>query len=321
MRAVVVRSIGGPEVLGLEEVEPPGAPAAGEALVRIEAVGVNYADTERRRGVYSPPPLPWIPGREAAGVVVDVGPGVDRGVVGACVAFYSNQSSGTYAESALVPASALFRFEDETPFETMAALPAQGLTAHGVLRLAGPAHGRTALVLAAAGGVGQILAQLALRAGIRVIGAVSAAAKEPAVASLGAEVIVGYANLAAEARARTDGRGVDLVFDSLGRATQGESLGALARYGQLVFYGDSSGLPEPIDIDALYERSLRVGAFGLDIERDPEGLEAARRDLLGALSSGALRIAPPRAYPLAEAAAAHAAIESRETTGKIVLNP
>jgi NADPH2:quinone reductase len=321
MRAIVARAIGGPEVLRLEEVAPAGPPGHGEVLVEIAAVGVNFADTERRRGVYGAPPLPWIPGREAAGVVVAGGPGVDGDLVGARVAFYSNRSSGTYAERATAPASALFRFEDESPFELMAALPSQGLTAHGLLRFAGARPGQNALILAAAGGVGQILIQLALRAGVRVLGAVSSAEKARVVAALGAEAIVGYANLANEARCRTAGRGVDLVFDSLGRATQAEGLAALARYGQLIFFGDASGKPEPVDVDALYGWSLRVGAFGLDIERDAEGVDAARRDLMDALRRGELRISPPRTYPLAEAAAAHAAIESRGTTGKIVLLP
>ena len=168
MRAIVVRSIGGPEVLQLADAPEP-APASGEVLVKIAAVGVNFADTERRRGIYSPPPLPWIPGREAAGVVVAAGPGVDKALAGARVAYFSPRASGSYAELATVPSSALFRFERELPFDQMAALPLQGLTAHGVLRLAAIKPGQTALVLAAAGGVGQILVQLARRAGARVI--------------------------------------------------------------------------------------------------------------------------------------------------------
>ena len=320
MRAIVVRSIGGPEVLQLADAPEP-APASGEVLVKIAAVGVNFADTERRRGIYSPPPLPWIPGREAAGVVVAAGPGVDKALAGARVAYFSPRASGSYAELATVPSSALFRFERELPFDQMAALPLQGLTAHGVLRLAAIKPGQTALVLAAAGGVGQILVQLARRAGARVIGVVSTPEKRNAVAALGAEVIAGYEGLDEAARSLTGGRGVDVVFDSVGRATQVASLAALARYGQLMNYGDASGPPPPVDLDSLYGRSLRVGAFGLDTERDPEGANLARRDLVAALGRGELRVSVTKSFPLAHAAAAHIEIEGRRTTGKIVLIP
>ena len=203
----------------------------------------------------------------------------------------------------------------------MAALPLQGLTAHGVVRFAAPRPGITVLVLAAAGGVGQILVQLLRRAGTRVLGVVSTEAKRDVVAAIGIEVIVGYQNIVEAVRSLTDGRGVDVVFDSVGRATQTASLASLARYGQLVYYGDASGLPAPIDVDVLYDRSLRVGAFGLDIDGDAEGAGAARRELVTALCRGELRISVTKTFPLAEAAAAHFEIEGRKSTGKIVLVP
>jgi len=321
VRAIVVRSIGGPEVLELADVPPPESPALGEVTVEIRAIGVNFADTERRRGIYSPPPLPWIPGREAAGVVTAVGADVDPSLVGAAVAYFHPRASGSYAERATVPASALFRFAAELPFPEMAALPQQGLTAHGVLRLSALRPGQTALVLAAAGGVGQILVQLARGVGARTVGVVSTAEKAQAVAALGAETIVGYQGFDEAARALTRGQGVDVVFDSVGRATQPASMAALARHGQLIYYGDASGLPEPIDVDALYGRSLRVGAFGLDVERDHEAVRAARHDLADALSRGELRLQVSRSFRLAEAAAAHVEMEARRTTGKIVLVP
>lgn len=321
MRAIVMRSIGGPEVLQLEEVPEPTSPAPGEVLVQIEAAGVNFADTERRRGIYSAPPLPSIPGREAAGVVVAAGPGVDAALVGARVAYFAPDASGSYAELATVPASALFHFETDLTFDVMAALPLQGLTAHGVLRLAAMKPDEVALVLAAAGGVGQILVQLARRAGARVLAVVSTPEKRDAVAALGAEVITGYDGFAEAARSFTAGRGVDVVLDSVGRATQVESFAALARHGQLIFYGDASGMPAPIDVDSLYGRSLRVGAFGLDIDRDAEATALARRELATALCRGDLRITVSRSFPLADAATAHVEIEGRKTTGKIVLVP
>jgi NADPH2:quinone reductase len=321
MRAIVVRSLGGPEVLQLADIAAPGPPGPGEVLVKIEAAGVNFADSERRRGVYSAPHLPWIPGREAAGVVVATGPGVDARLVGARVAYFSPRASGSYAEMATVPADALFQFETNLPFDVMAALPSQGLTAHGVLRHAAMRAGQTALVLAAAGGVGQILVQLALRAGARVLGIVSTPEKRAAVEALGAEVITGYEDFNAAVHSLTEERGVDVVFDSVGRATQAASFASLAPCGKLIYYGDASGLPAPIDVDSLYSRSLSVAAFGLDIDRDVEGAELARRDLTAAVCSGQLRLSVSKSFPLAEAASAHAEIESRRTTGKLVLVP
>ena len=321
MRAIVMKSIGGPEVLELAEVPEPGPPPPHHVVVDIAAIGVNFADTERRRGIYAAPALPWTPGREAAGVVAAVGPDVDASLLGARVAYFAPGASGSYAEKATVPAGALFGFDAELPFEVMAALPQQGLTAHGVLSLAALHPGQSAIVLAAAGGVGQILVQLALRAGVRVIGVVSTPAKAQAVAALGAEVLTGYGGLAEAARALTAGRGVDAVFDAVGRATQTESLAALARRGQLVYYGDASGLPAPIDVDSLYGRCLRVGAFGLDIDEDPDASQAARRELASALCDGHLRLSVSRSFPLADAAAAHIEIEGRRTTGKIILLP
>jgi len=320
VRAIVVQSLGRPEVLQVADVPQPSA-GAGEVLVRVRAVGVNFSETERRRGVYATPALPWIPGREAAGEVVGVGASVEPGLIGARVAWFSPHSSGTYAEFATVPSSALFRFAAELPFEVMAALPAQGLTAHGLVRMAALRPGQTVLVLAAAGGLGQILVQLARRAGARVIGAVSSPHKQDAVAALGAEVIPAYERFDQVARSMTSGHGVDVVFDSVGRATHAESLAALARYGRLICYGDASGLPPPIDVEALYSRSLQVGAFGLDTEQDPEGFDLARRELVDALRDGSLRLSVSRSFPLAQAAAAHAEIESRRTTGKLVLVP
>lgn len=319
MRAILMTSLGGPEVLQLTEVPDPPPPAAGEVLVRIAAVGVNFADTERRRGIYAAPTLPWIPGREAAGVVAAVGPGVSPQLVGSRVAYFAPRASGSYAELATVPASALFHFEAEVRFDVMAALPQQGLTAHGVLQLAAVKPGQTVLVLAAAGGVGQILTQLARRAGARVLAVVSTAEKRDAIAALGADVITGYDGFAAAAHALTSGRGVDVVFDSVGRATQAASFAALAPYGQLIYYGDASGFPAPIDVDSLYGRSLRVGAFGLEIDRDIEATARARRELVAALCCGELPITVSRSFSLSEAALAHTAMEARQTTGKVVL--
>lgn len=321
MRAIVVREVGGPEVLTLVEDAPEPVAGPGDVVVDIEAIGVNFADTERRRGVYGPPELPYIPGREAAGTVVRVGPGVDEALVGARVAYFSPRASGSYAERARVPVQALVRFAGGTDMATMAALPQQALTAAGVLALSQIRPNQIAIVLAAAGGVGQMLVQLVRRAGARVIAVVSSEAKRAWVAELADHVIVGYDGFAEHARRITEDRGVDVVFDSIGRATQQGSMAALGVYGQLVYYGDASGMPEPIDVDALYKRCLRIGAFGLDLDRDPDHIADTLRDLASAVETGEVRVSVSQRYPLADARRAHEELETRRSVGKIVLLP
>jgi NADPH:quinone reductase len=321
MRAIVVARFGGPEVLTLDTVPDPW-PGPGEVRVRVRAVGVNFADTERRRMVYDPPPLPWTPGREAAGIVDQVGEGVDPSLRGRRVAFYSSRPSGAYAELATVPVGELFQFNRELPFETMAALPQQGLTAHGIVRLVARVRpGQTVLIHAAAGGVGQIAVQLALQAGARVFGTVSTDEKAAAVRRLGGEPLAYGDDLPERLRALTSGRGVDVVLDSVGRATQHASLRALAPFGQLVFFGEASGPAEPISVEDLYDRSARVGAFQLRFEDAPAAWAEARRTLAHAVASGELSLTVSRTLPLAQAAEAHHALESRSSMGKIVLLP
>ncbi|HET9989071.1 MAG TPA: zinc-binding dehydrogenase [Kofleriaceae bacterium] len=314
MRAIVVRSVGDPSVLVEETVADP-APAPGEVLVRIAACGVNFADTEGRRAVYRMPAMPWIPGHEAAGVVEAVGEGVDASLRGRRVAFFSTRSSGTYAELATAPADELFVFGETIDFATMAGVPLQGLTAVGVLRLAGPVAGRTVLVHAAAGGVGQLLVQLARREGARVLGLASTPVKVEIVRALGIEASSSSDDWVAWAGE------VDVVFDSVGRATRDGSLRVLAPGGQLLFFGDASGPPAPIDVDELYAKSLRVGAFTLDVSRARDAWARARLELTRAVTTGELRVNVTRTFPLRDAAAAHAAIESRATSGKLVLVP
>ncbi|HKU60321.1 MAG TPA: quinone oxidoreductase [Gemmatimonadales bacterium] len=319
MRAIVVHSLGAPDVLrtGHRPVPDPGP---GEVLVRLRAIGVNFSDTERRRGVYDPPPLPWTPGNEAAGVVEAVGPGTDPVWHGRRVAFWAMRTSGCYAEYATVSASALFHLRDELDFPTGAALPAQGLTAYGLAYASTslPA-GATALVHAAAGGVGALLVQLLVRRGVRVFGTASAA-KLPLVEAAGAAPMTYGRDLAERVRRATGGRGVDAVFDSVGRDTQEASLATLALYGRLVWFGDSSGPPDPVQPDALYRRNLQVTAFWLAAD-PPERWEDARRELQEWAASGALRVTIDRTYPLDQAAEAHRRLEARETRGKVILLP
>jgi NADPH2:quinone reductase len=323
MRAIVVQKLGPPEVLELSEAPVP-EPGSGQVLVQLHAAGVNFSDTERRRGVYPAFDLPWIPGTEGAGRVVAVGPDVEPALLDRRVAFWAMPPavSGTYAEYAVVPTSALFLLGPDTPFEVGAAFPQQGLTAYGLAFFATVIHpGVTVLLHAAAGGVGQILIQLVRRQGARVLGTVSSPEKAAVVAGLGAEPFLYGEDLPERIAAATGGRGVDRVFDSVGRATQAQSLAVLAPHGELIFFGDASGRPEPIDPDQLYDRSLKIGSFGLNVNRDPAAWASVRRHLLEWIEAGELTVSVSRRFPLEQAAEAHRLLEGRATTGKVVLLP
>lgn len=320
MRAIVVHALGDADVLTLGACPVP-EPGPGQVLVRIHAVGVNFSDTERRRGVYDPPSLPWIPGNEAAGVVERLGDGVGRDWLGERVAFWAPRTSGTYAEYATTPATSLFRLLDHLDFATGAALPAQGLTAYGLTHFAtGLAAGQTALVHAAAGGVGALLVQLLLRRGVRVFGTASTDIKRSLIGEAGAAALPYGPGLPERVRAANGGRGVDAVFDSVGRATQADSLAALALYGHLVYFGEASGPPDPIPPDALYERNLRVSSFWLAAD-PPERWHDARRELQEWVAAGTVRVTLDRTFPLHLAAEAHRRLEQREAQGKLLLLP
>jgi len=320
MRAIIVQSLGDPEVLALGSKDAP-VPGSGEVLVRLRAIGVNFSDAERRRGSYDPPPLPWTPGNEGAGVVEAVGPGVEREWVGRRVAFWAPRTSGTYAEMATVPAAALFDLVDGIDFSVAAALPAQGLTAYGLShRSTALTDGQSALVHAAAGGVGALLIQLLRDRGVRVFGTASSPAKRELVQELGAAPLPYGPDLPALVRAANGGDGVDAVFDSVGRATQADSLAALAAYGHLVFFGEAGGSPLPIHPDELYAGSLKVSSFWL-LTDPPERWAEARRDLQRRVVEGRLRVTLDHTFPLAEAAEAHRRLEQRRTRGKLLLSP
>jgi NADPH2:quinone reductase len=322
MKAIVVRRLGDPEELALEDSPDPGA-GPGRVVVRLAAAGVNFADTERRRGIYEAVALPWTPGAEGAGVVESVGLGVDPALVGRRVAVLAptGVNTGTYAERAAVPQDRLLPLPDGISFEQGAALPLQGLTAHGIVfRAARVRPGETVLVHAAAGGVGLLAVQLARRAGAeRVLGVVSSAAKAAVVEEAGAEVFVYSPDLHARLLAATGGRGVDVVLDSVGLATQELSIQSLAPFGRLVFFGAASGDPRPIDPDHLYDKSLQIGAFSLWTPQPPGAFAAAFASLTDWLAAGALKLTISRVFPLAEASEAHRLLESRATVGKLVL--
>jgi NADPH2:quinone reductase len=238
------------------------------------------------------------------------------------VALYASPPavSGTYAELATCPVKALVPLPDPIDFVTGAAILAQGLTAYWLVHRAARIRAdQVVLIHAAAGGVGLIAIQLARRIGARVLGAVSSDAKRQAVLEAGGEPLRQGDDLVARVRALTDGRGVDLVLDSIGLPTQAASLAMLAPFGELVHFGDAGGFPAPIDPEDLYARSLKVSAFGLDERVDLATADEARRDLMASAADGSLRFRIDRTLPLAEAAEAHRLIEGRGTAGKLVL--
>lgn len=321
MRAIVMKQVGGPEVLSLVEVPAP-TPKAGEVLIDIHARGVNFSDTELRRARYRPPPLPRILGSEGAGVVVETGADVDPTWRGRRVALYAIPPavSGTYADLATCPATSLMPLPDELDFVTAAAIPQQGLTAYLMIHRAARIRAdQVVLIHAAAGGVGLLAVQLARRVGARVLGTVSSDDKAHAVRDAGGEPLRYGNDLVDRVRTITDGRGVDVVLDSVGLPTQAASLAMLAPFGELVHFGDAGGFPAPVNPNDLYDRSLKISAFGLDERHDPLAAAEARRDLVAWAVDGSLRFRIGRTLPLAEAAEAHRLIESRGTIGKLVL--
>ena len=323
MRAIRVHEYGGPEVFKLEEITLP-EPGGGEALVTVEAAGVNFIDVYHRTGLY-PGALPFTPGMEAAGVVEAVGPGVYEVEVGDRVAYAMER--GSYAERAVVPAWKLVRLPESLDAEAGAAAMLQGMTAHYLTRSTYPlAGGETALVHAAAGGVGLLLVQMAARIGATVIGTVSTEEKARLAREAGADAVILYTegDFAEEALRLTDGRGVHVVYDSVGQATFDQSLACLRPRGLLALFGQSSGSVPPIDPSVL-----ATGGGSLFLTRPGLAHYAADRgelleragDVLHWVATGELRLRIDRTYPLSEAAEAHRALEGRQTAGKVLLAP
>jgi len=320
MKAIRVRQIGGPEALEYVDVETP-SPAKGQALVRIEAIGVNFIDVYHRTGLYKLP-LPFIPGSEAAGVVEKVGEGVTRVRAGDRVAYA--MVPGAYAEYAAVPEEKLFVLGDAVDAKTAAAMMLQGMTAHYLALSTFPLHeGHAALVHAAAGGVGALLVQIAKERGARVFG--TASTKHLDIArDAGADVVIDYttSDFEQEVMRATDGRGVDVVYDSVGKTTFDKSLAVLARRGMLVLFGQSSGPVPPFDPARLARNSFfltrpSLGAY----TATPDELTWRASEVASWIAAGKLRLRIDRAVPLRDAAAAHRALEARETTGKVLLVP
>ncbi len=322
MKAIRVHAHGGPEALRYEEVSLP-EPGPGEARVKIEAVGINFIDIYHRTGQY-PVQTPFTPGVEAAGVVDAVGPDVSEVKPGDRVAYAMQR--GSYAEYAVVPAWLLVPIPEGVDTQQAAAVMLQGMTAHYLAFSTYPLRaGDTALIHAAAGGVGLLLVQLAKRCRARVIGTVSTEEKARLAREAGADEVIRYTEVDFEEEVKrlTAGRGVDVVYDSVGKTTFDKSLNCLRPRGYMVLYGQASGAVPPLDPQVLNAKGslfLTRPSLGHYIADRTELLQRAG-DLFRWMQAGELWVRIDRTWPLAEAADAHRYMEARQTKGKILLIP
>ncbi len=322
MRAIQVKQVGGPEVMEVAE-SPVPQPKANEAVVKLAASGVNFIDVYFREGRYKTP-LPFIPGQEGAGVVTAVGSEASSVKAGDRVAWTGIQ--GAYSEYAVVPAERLVPIPQSVSDREAAAAMLQGMTAHYLSHDTYPLkQGQTALVHAAAGGVGLLLVQMAHNIGARVIATVSTEEKAKLAHAAGAHEVILYtqSDFEAETKRLTGGKGVDVVYDSVGKTTFEKGLNILRPRGMMVLFGGSSGAVPPFDLVALSQKG------SLYVTRPTLVNYIARRDELvarsgavfGMLESGKLKLRIEHIYPLAEAQRAHRDLEGRKTTGKLLLIP
>jgi NADPH2:quinone reductase len=323
-KAIRIYETGGPEVMRWEDVDP-GQPEPGEALVRHEAVGLNFIDVYHRTGLYPLPALPATPGMEGSGIVEAIGEGVTEVAVGARVA-YAGIPPGAYAEVRRIPAHRLVQLPEKISFQQGAAMMLQGMTARYLLRgCYDVKKGDTILIHAAAGGVGSIVCQWAKHLGATVIGTVGSAAKAELARAHGCDhpILYNDEDFTARTKEITGGNGVDVVYDSVGQATFMQSLDCLRPMGMMVSFGQASGSVPPLDLGELAARgSLFLTRPSL------MAYTAARKDLLNhagdlfeVVQSGAVKIEVNQTYPLAEAARAHRDLEARKTTGSTILIP
>lgn len=324
MHAITTQHTGGPEVLTWGEVTDV-RPAPGELLVRTTAVGVNFIETYQRSGVYSVP-MPFTPGAEGTGIVVELGEGVTGFSVGDRVV--TAEGRATYAEQFVVQAEAAVRVPDDVAAmlgdEAAAALPLQGLTAHYLsTSSARPESGETVLVHAGAGGVGLLITQLLVARGVRVITTASTPEKRQLSLDAGAAESIEYDGFSDRVRELTDGEGVAVVYDGVGKDTFDASLASLRTRGEMVLFGGASGQVPPFDLQRLNSGgSLSITRPTIaHFLRNAEERAWRYGELFDAITAGSLDIRVGLTFPLSEAAAAHAALEGRKTTGKVVLTP
>lgn len=322
MKAIQIKETGGPEKMELVDLPQP-APGPGQAVVKIGASGVNFIDVYFRTGLYKAE-LPTTLGAEGAGTVESVGAGVTEVAAGDRVAYA--MARGSYAAYAAVPAAQLVKIPDGVDFETAAAAMLQGMTAHYLTHSTYPLKsGDSCLVHAAAGGAGLLLVQMARRLGARVYGTVSTEMKGKLAKQAGADEVIYYTeqDFESEVRRFTGGRGVDVVYDSVGATTFAKSLNCLRPRGMLALFGQSSGPVPPFDPNILNAKGslflTRPSLAHHCLTR--EELLWRANDVLNAVAAGELKIRVDRAYPLAEAAQAHRDLEGRHTAGKLLLIP
>jgi len=322
MRAIRVHEPGGPEKLTLDEIPVP-EPKAGQALIRIAAAGVNFIDIYHRTGLYKLP-LPFTPGGEAAGTVEAVGPEVVNIKPGDRVTFAG--PPGGYAEYQVVPVDVLIPVPAGLDLKKAAAVMLQGMTAHYLTHSTYPLKpGDICLVHAAAGGTGRLIVQMAKMLGAQVIGTAGTAEKAREACLIGADEAILYdeKDFEAETRRLTDGRGVDVVYDSVGKSTWEKSLNCLRQRGMMVSFGNASGAVDPIaplvlnQKGSLYLTRPKLG----DYIGTPEELKWRAGDVLGWVASGKLRLKIDGEYPLEQAGRAHEDLASRRTSGKLLLIP
>lgn len=321
MKAVIFDKLGGPEVLHLGDIPKPEV-KPGTVLMRVRSAGINFADTLFRQGQYlMQPQLPDVPGLEAAGEIEAVGAGVSNLKPGMRIA---GLGSRTYAEYALIPAVQAIPLPDSISFDEGAAFPVQVLTAWHMLHTSHQTTaGQTVLVHSAAGGVGIVAVQIAKAAGARVIGTVSSDTKAALVKEYGADDVINYAthDFADETNRLTNGRGADLILDAVGATTFDKGLGCIAPFGHIILYGRAGGPPEPLNLFRLFEKSAKVSGFVLyTAGAVPEVMRRGIEESFRLMAQGKLKLLVGRKFPLAEAAEAHRFMESRQSTGKLVLN-
>jgi NADPH2:quinone reductase len=322
VQAVRVYETGGPEVLRYEPVERP-SPGPRQALVKVDAAGVNFIEVYQRTGRYKVS-LPFTPGSEAAGTVAEIGAEVTSVRVGDRVA--SQGFAGSYAEYSLAPADRLISLPDRLSTRLGAAVMLQGMTAHYLACSTFPlASGHTCLVHAAAGGVGLLLCQIARRRGARVIGTVSTEEKAALAREVGAHEVILYTkqDFVSETRRLTDGAGVHVVYDSVGQSTFAKGLECLRPRGMMVLYGQSSGPVDRIDPQLLSQKGslfLTRPTLAHYVATREELAERASA-VLGWVLDGSMKVSIAREFPLAAAAEAHRELEARRTTGKVLLVP
>jgi NADPH:quinone reductase len=324
MKAVQLKEYGGPEVLEIVELEKP-VPTGREVLIEIKAIGVNYADTARREGQYVvKTPLPFIPGAEIAGIVATVGDKVTSVKPGMRVVTLIE--SGGYSEFALADERSLIPIPEQLDYQNAVALPLQGLSAYHVLKTMGRLEkGESVLVHAAAGGVGTLAVQLAKLFGAgKVIATASSSEKLDLARQMGADVLINYSesNWVEQVLEATGGKGVDVALEMVGGDVFHKTLKCLATFGRLVVFGAASGEQSKMYPSSLMARNQSVIGFFLpQIMRKPELLQPSLVELLSYLGEGKLKLTIGGVFPLDEAANVHRLLQSRKTTGKLVLEP